>query len=58
MQEIHQSVISKDAHSKTKSLNLCTNPKNLRQVSQHEQCQHPSQYRMRQGFESKGIKVN
>lgn len=51
MQKIYQSFISKDAHSKTKCLNLCSNPKHLRQVSQHEHCQHPSEYRMRQGFE-------
>lgn len=28
-----------------------SNPKHLRQVRQHEHCQHPSGYRMRQGFE-------
>lgn len=51
MQEIQQSFISKYANSKTKSFNLCSNPKHLRQVNQHEHCQHPSGCRMRQGFE-------
>lgn len=51
-QEIHQRLIPKDTHSKTKHLNLCSNPKELRQVSQHEHCQHLSEYRMKQGFET------